>query len=74
MLQEADFSESDLSGAQFDNCDMFQSIFDHTILEKADFRTAYNYAIDPENNKIRKAKFSVQNIAGLLTKYDIEIE
>ena len=43
------------------------------ILEKADFSTAYNYVIDPELNTIRKAKFSIAGITGLLHKYDIDI-
>jgi hypothetical protein len=43
-------------------------------LEKADFRTSYNYSINPEVNRIKKAKFSTAGIAGLLCKYDIEIE
>jgi len=42
--------------------------------EKADFRTAYNFSIDPEVNKINRAKFSSMNLAGLLSKYDIEID
>ncbi|EON76698.1 hypothetical protein ADIS_3148 [Lunatimonas lonarensis] len=25
-------------------------LFDHTILERADFRTSYNFSIDPEKN------------------------
>jgi hypothetical protein len=33
-----------------------------------------NYSIDPDLNKIKKARFSTQGIAGLLDKYDIEIE
>jgi len=32
-----------------------------------------NYSIDPEKNKIKKARFSTAGIAGLLDKYDIEI-
>jgi fluoroquinolone resistance protein len=58
----------------FDNCDLSKASFDNTILEKADFRTAFNYSINPESNKIKKAKFSVSGIAGLLDKYDIHIE
>jgi len=30
--------------------------------------------IDPEVNRIKKAKFSVSGVPGLLNKYDIEIE
>lgn len=74
QLEETDFAEADLTGAVFENCNLTLASFDRTILEKADFRTAYNYSIDPEVNRIRKAKFSVLGISGLLDKYDIEIE
>ncbi|MDO9037589.1 MAG: pentapeptide repeat-containing protein, partial [Lutibacter sp.] len=73
-LQEVDFTETDLSNASFNNCDLIGSIFNATILEKADFRTSYNYSIDPEINRIKKARFSLQGIVGLLGKYQIEIE
>ncbi len=74
ILQEVDFTEADLTGSVFDNCDLTGAIFDNTIIEKADFRTSYNYSINPENNRIKKAKFSITGIAGLLDKYDIEVE
>jgi hypothetical protein len=51
-----------------------RAIFHGTTLEKADLRTALNYAIDPENNWIRKAKFSLPAVTGLLSKYEIEID
>ncbi|MCH5600113.1 pentapeptide repeat-containing protein [Niabella ginsengisoli] len=74
IIQEVDFSETDLSEAVFDRCDLKDANFDNTILEKADFTTSYHYRIDPDNNKIRKAKFSRDGLAGLLTKYDIQIK
>lgn len=73
-LHEVDFVESDLSNAVFDNCDLRGAIFDKSILEKADFRTAYNYSINPENNRLKKARFSLSGVAGLLDKYEILIE
>ena len=73
-LHEVDFTETELTGSVFDNCDMAGAIFDNSILEKADFRTSGNYSINPETNRIKKAKFSVTGITGLLDKYDIEIE
>ncbi|MFT3752260.1 MAG: pentapeptide repeat-containing protein [Paludibacter sp.] len=73
-LQETDFSEADLTASVFDNCDMQRTIFHRTILEKADFRTSFHYSIDPEANRITKARFSKLGIAGLLDKYRIEIE
>ena len=68
-----DFAETDLTSAVFDNSNLSQAIFDNTIIEKADFRTAYSYSIDPEINRIKKAKFSIAGISGLLDKYDIEL-
>ncbi len=73
-LREADLTEADFTNISFDGCDLAHAIFDNTILEKADFRSANNYSIDPEANRIKKAKFSLQGVPGLLTKYNIEIE
>jgi fluoroquinolone resistance protein len=74
LLHEVDFTECDLTAAVFDNCDLTRTIFDRTILEKADFRSSFNYSIDPESNRIKKAKFSRSGIVGLLEKYDLEID
>lgn len=72
-LHEVDFTETDLSTTIFDNCDLARALFRQTVLEKTDLRTSYNYSIDPETNRIKKAKFSTAGIIGLLDKYDIEI-
>jgi fluoroquinolone resistance protein len=74
QLHEVDFTECDLTGSVFDNCDLRGATFGRTIIEKCDFRTSFHYSIDPENNKIKKAKFSLTGIAGLLDKYGIEID
>jgi len=50
------------------------AVFESTHLERADFRTATNYQIDPERNKMEGAKFSVNNLAGLLVKYELDLE
>jgi fluoroquinolone resistance protein len=73
-LHEVDFTEANLTGALFDHCDLSRTRFDRTILEKADFRTSWGYAIDPERNKLKKALFSLTGVTGLLAKYDILIE
>ncbi len=73
-LHEVDFSNCDLSSSLFQNCDLRGAVFDKTIVEKADFRTAFNYSIAPDNNKIKKAKFSRDGVLGLLDRYNIEIE
>jgi len=73
-LQEADFTDANLVGALFDDCDLRLAIFFHANLEKADFRTAFNFSIPPESNRLRKAKFSLHGLPGLLDGYGIEIE
>ncbi len=72
-IQEANFTESDLSLSVFQKCDLSRTTFDRTNLSGADLRSAFNYSIDPESNQIKKAKFSLEGIRGLLEKYDIEI-
>jgi fluoroquinolone resistance protein len=73
-LLEVDFTETDLTAAELNNCNMLQAVFDNTILEKADLRTAINFSIDPERNKLKKAKFSATALSGLLHKYDLIIQ
>jgi uncharacterized protein YjbI with pentapeptide repeats len=73
-LSEVDLTETDMTSSVLNNCDLVGTKFENTILEKTDLRTSFNYSINPEMNKIKKAKFSIHGIAGLLDKYDIEIE
>lgn len=73
-LQEADFIEADLTDAVFEHCNLSRATFENTILEKADFRTAQNYSINPSLNRMRKARFSKEGIAGLLDQFDLNIE
>ena len=58
-LLEVDFTEADLSSAGFEDCELTNALFDHTNLEKTDFRTAYNYSINPAINSIKK---TIQNL------------
>jgi fluoroquinolone resistance protein len=73
-LHEVDFTESDFSGSLFTECDFAKAGFENTDIQKADLRTCINYSIDPEKNRIKKAKFSLPGVTGLLDKYDIEID
>lgn len=68
-----DFMKADLSEAIFDRCDLYRTLFSNTILEKADFRTSFNYSLDPEKNRIKRAMFSLENVKGLLEKHDIKV-
>lgn len=73
-LSDTDFTECDLSEAVFNNCDFKGALFERTIVEKADLSTSFNFTIDPENNRIKKAIFSPGNIIGLLSRYDINLK
>jgi uncharacterized protein YjbI with pentapeptide repeats len=73
-LREVDFTESDLRNVILDECDLLGATFDHTNLERANLSTALNYSIDPENNPLRGARFSMPSVLGLLHKYQIEVQ
>jgi uncharacterized protein YjbI with pentapeptide repeats len=73
-LQNVDFTESDLSNAIFDNCDLTDAIFKSSVLERADFLSSFGYSIDPQINKIRRAKFPLSGLPGLLGKFDLDID
>lgn len=68
-----DFMKADLTGVLFDNCDLHKTLFMNSILNKADLRTSYNYTLDPEKNKVKKAIFSLGGVKGLLAKHDISV-
>ena len=73
-LVEVDFARTDLSGAIFDRSNLSGAVFSQTNLENADFRAAENFSFDPEQNRMKKAKFSISGLAGLLGKYNLLIE
>jgi uncharacterized protein YjbI with pentapeptide repeats len=73
-MVSVDFMKADLTEVLFDNCNLRLAVFSETVANKADFTTSYNYIIDPERNKIKKAKFSLDGLVGLLAKYDIVVK
>ncbi len=73
-LKEVDFSECDLTGSLFDACDLSGAIFSFTNLEKVGFSSSWNYSINPEQNRMKKAVFSLSGLPGLLDAYDLEID
>ncbi|HEV7231786.1 MAG TPA: pentapeptide repeat-containing protein [Bacteroidia bacterium] len=73
-LKEVNFSNCQLQGSVFHQTDLRGALFHQSILKQADFRTAFNFIIDPALNDVKKAKFSLHGLAGLLASYDIVIE
>jgi uncharacterized protein YjbI with pentapeptide repeats len=72
-LTEVDFTECELSGASFEASELNGAKFERSNLEKADFRSATGFAINPELNKLKKAKFSGNGLTGLLVHTGIEV-
>jgi uncharacterized protein YjbI with pentapeptide repeats len=73
-LEEVDFTECELMEAKFSDCNLIGARFENSNLIKADFSTAVHYTIDPTINRIKKAKFALSGIPGLLTTFDIVID
>jgi uncharacterized protein YjbI with pentapeptide repeats len=73
-LKEVDFTEADLEGVSFAGADLQSAVFDQTNLDKADFRGAIGFVIDPERNRLKKSRFAIEGLPGLLGKYDLSIE
>lgn len=71
---ETDFTEADLTNVTFDKCNLDRAFFNRTQLKGADFTSSYNFTIDPDRNFLKKAKFSLHGLPGLLSKYDIVIK
>jgi fluoroquinolone resistance protein len=73
QASDVDFREADLSRASFRDTDLAESIFQATKLTEADFSRARNYRIDPAQNNISRAKFSLPEALSLLYSMDIEM-
>lgn len=72
-LKGVNFSNTDLSRSDFNGSDLSEAIFDGTRLDAADFSHARQYSIDPQFNPMKKAKFSLDGLHGLLEKHQIDI-
>lgn len=73
-MRESSFVEVNLHGAVFANCDLEKATFDHANLERADFRSARNYSINPNTNRLKKTIFSMPDAIGLVDHLDIIIK
>ncbi len=72
-LSHADFEQADLTNSVLESCNLTNVNFYRTNLEKADFRKSHGFIIDPEANRVRRAKFDLISLPGLLNKYGIEV-
>jgi fluoroquinolone resistance protein len=83
-LSNQHFTETTIRNTDFSNCMMKTTEFSNTRfqscsflgcnLEKADFRTASGYVIDPSANKLKGARFSLPEAASFLHYLGITVE
>ena len=73
-LVAVDFMSTDLTEVIFDNCDLYRSEFAKATTNKSNFKTSYNYTIDPTKTKLKKAIFSLNEVKGLLFKHELVIK
>jgi uncharacterized protein YjbI with pentapeptide repeats len=72
-LREVQFLSCDLTGTIFRRCNLELARFEQNNLSQVDFSSSYNISLDPDENKLRKARFSLHNLPGLLKKYELVI-
>jgi fluoroquinolone resistance protein len=70
---DVDFREADLTQVDFSGTDLSDSLFNNTNLSGADLSQARNYLIDPANNELKGARFSLPEAMSLLYNLDIEL-
>lgn len=70
-MQESGFDLAKIKNSKFLNCNLERATFGETDLSECDFTTAYNFAINPSNCKLKKAKFNRQDLSGLVAHLDI---
>lgn len=73
-MHGTDLSGANLSSLVLAGCDLLNAKIEHCDLSHADFRKAVNYTLDPDMNTMKKARFSLPEVTGLLAKYNIEID
>ncbi|MGY4537969.1 fluoroquinolone resistance protein [Mucilaginibacter sp. UYNi724] len=72
-LKEVSFTQTNLNGSVFDECDLLETVFNRSDLSAVNFATSYNIILDPELNNLKKAVFAMAGLEGLLTKYGIKV-
>lgn len=71
--RHCDFEQVDFTSAKFEGTDFSGSTFNHCNLQKADFREALNYTLNPSENNVKGALFSNPEVLSLLTPFKIKI-
>jgi len=73
-IKDSGFEECNMQKTVFDNCDLELSSFINNDLKKSNFETSKNYLIDPSQNDIEKAQFSLPEALSFLSLLPIKIK
>ena len=73
-FRNADFEQAKLKQAQFTGSSFQGARFNKTDLSQADLRDATDYAIDPRNNLLKRARFSTPEALSLLSALGIILD
>ncbi len=68
------FVNCDMTGLILDGADLESTLFENCILKKCDFTTAKNYKINPSDNDVKDAKFTMPDVLSFLTPLGIVVE
>jgi len=71
VAKDVDFSEANLTKAKCTGTNFAESRFLHTDLTEADFNDAKNYAINANDNILKKTRFALPEAMSLLRSLDI---
>ncbi len=74
LINDTGFEECNLEKAIFHKCDLQLTVFINNNLKKANFETSKNYLIDPKQNDIEKALFSLPEALSFLSLLPIKIK
>ena len=74
LIRDTGFEECNLEKALFDKCNLEQTVFINNNLKKSNFETSKNYLIDPKQNDIQKAQFSLPEALSFLSLLPIKIK
>lgn len=74
LIKNTDFTACDLRETDFSGTRFEKTVFQKCNLEKTDFRTALNYEIDPFDNKMKNARFTLPEAQSFLGYLGLKIE
>lgn len=72
-MKDVDLTDANMSGISLCNCELKGAVFQQSDLRVTDLSHSVNFQIDPDQNQIQGAKFSMPEVLNLLSKYNLSI-